>query len=83
MKIADDLYGIQTETTREIVWDGGSLCYVKRGSTWEAEPCREEASTRLAHVKGILQATDGDAGADVDGLDEKELEALKALGYIH
>ena len=41
--VADDLYGIERRTQREVVWDDGRDCFALTGSGWRAGSCGPES----------------------------------------
>ncbi len=83
MTISPHIFGLQQEERRQLVWDGGSLCYDRSAEGWRETDCEVDWQQRieeLAAVAALPVETDLSTG-DV-GLTDEMREDLVALGYI-
>ncbi len=81
LKIASDVYGVQRDRERLIVWEGGLECARRTPKGWRDEPCRSSREAVLERVQEALGASPPTTEGGTE-LDEEAREALKALGYL-
>jgi len=77
--VADDLYGIERRTQREVVWRDGHDCFTLAGSSWTAGDCG--SASPMVLVEEQLHPPRLLAGQQVPDLGAEEMERLKGLGY--
>jgi len=82
MKIARSVIGVQKLSSRQVVWEGGILCFRSTAAGWSEVRCGIDWQERLAQLEAvtILPAErSDDTGHD---LSDDLRRRLEALGYV-
>ncbi len=83
MAIAPHLYGLQNLDWRQLVWNGGSLCYDRNSAGWAAAQCQVDWRQRMEELASVAAVPVGaDLSPDDAGITDEMREQLEALGYI-
>jgi len=83
MTIAPHIYGLQERERRQLVWNGGSLCYDRSTDGWSVVGCEIGWQQRLEELAAVAALpVDADLTAGDVGLTDEMREHLEALGYI-
>jgi arylsulfatase A-like enzyme len=81
MKVADDLYAIQGEDWREVLWEDQRRCARRKDGAWVEAPCPERPGIALAQLQALL-GDGGGSGTESPPLTAEEEAGLRALGYL-
>ncbi|MEM9558199.1 MAG: sulfatase [Acidobacteriota bacterium] len=82
MKIADELWAVQTVDQRRLVWRGGDRCYTGAPGAWTETACDAELTARSDAVVEGLEREAHRPRVERIGLSGEEQAKLRALGYI-
>lgn len=83
MAIAPHLFGLQTLDWRQLVWNGGTLCYDRDPAGWTESSCDVEWQQRMEELASVAALPVGeDLMPDDAGITDEMREHLEALGYI-
>jgi arylsulfatase A-like enzyme len=81
--VAPHLYGLQEDSARQIVWEGGTECAWLDDPAWEIVECEvgwRERMSQLEAFASTWRETDTEAGEE--SLSDDMRRRLEALGYV-
>lgn len=82
MKIAPSIFGVQQSAFRQVVWEGGTICYRSTSAGWSEVRCGIDWQERLAQLEAVTALPTGRADDAEHDLSDDLRRRLEALGYV-